>query len=347
MKVKDNIITSLKSIKEIRENYIKNLLIVDNEFQRNHVWNKKNDIQLIETILLGYLIPEIYLWNYSTDPNTGETIVKIVDGQQRLTAINAFLDNKFALEKKYLIENNEEYNNKYFSELDDKFKRYIWNYTLDITTLKQEVTNEEIIKLFIRLNITNKPLTNQELRHASYNGEFRNCAEAISQYEFWKEHKIFTDNEIKRMKDIEFISGLLVFLRDGIKASITQAGLYDAYDKYNLNYYSKEEDVSTTKKILTMLDKLFLFDKLNVDLYSKNTHFYTLFVLMYNISRKGYPLEDMLVKIKNFYLLYSNKPEEDSRVMEYRKITQVSSSIGTSARSNRYKLLSGFVFEEN
>ena len=72
-------------------------IVVDNSFQRKYVWTLKHQIKLIETILMGFPIPEIYLWQRNTNPETGETQFAIVDGQQRLGALTDFINNDFKL----------------------------------------------------------------------------------------------------------------------------------------------------------------------------------------------------------------------------------------------------------
>lgn len=66
-------------------------LVVDKTYQRKKVWGDKDNIRLIETILLDLVIPEIFMWDYDTDPNTGKTITHIVDGQQRMASWLCFM----------------------------------------------------------------------------------------------------------------------------------------------------------------------------------------------------------------------------------------------------------------
>ena len=80
-------------------------LVVDRTYQRKTVWGVKDNIRLIETILLKLIIPEIFLWDFDTDPNNGATITHIVDGQQRINAIFDFIAGKYKLQKKYLTDN--------------------------------------------------------------------------------------------------------------------------------------------------------------------------------------------------------------------------------------------------
>lgn len=66
-------------------------LIIDPDFQRNSVWNPKQKMELIESILMGIPIPVIYLFEMKDGTK------QVVDGRQRITAILDFLNNKFAL----------------------------------------------------------------------------------------------------------------------------------------------------------------------------------------------------------------------------------------------------------
>ena len=166
MRIIDVLQPDKKTSKWIVDNYKNELLVVDNSFQRNYVWLEKHQISLIETILLGYAIPELYLWVIDTDPITGETKYSIVDGQQRIGAVFNFIDGKFKLRRAYLSNKDADYVEKTFSDLSDDEKRLIWSYSFTIRQLPQEVSREEIVKMFLRLNSTDKSLNPQELRNA-------------------------------------------------------------------------------------------------------------------------------------------------------------------------------------
>jgi len=90
---------------------------VDDSFQRRLVWTEKQKIRLIETILINYPMPEIYLWQQPSDPTTGNQSFSVVDGQQRLTAITAFVSNEFALKAVALDPDHrgEDYAGKYWT----------------------------------------------------------------------------------------------------------------------------------------------------------------------------------------------------------------------------------------
>ena len=93
-----------KKISEIIGMRKRGELVVDYSYQRRAVWGEKDWIRLVETILLNLVVPSVYFWNSETDPETGKAILHIVDGQQRITAIQNFVNGEFKLKGNYLLE---------------------------------------------------------------------------------------------------------------------------------------------------------------------------------------------------------------------------------------------------
>ena len=63
------------------------------ELQRESVWSKSQKQLLIDSILNDLDIPKIYI----NEKKTEDTKEEVVDGQQRLTAINEFLNDAYPL----------------------------------------------------------------------------------------------------------------------------------------------------------------------------------------------------------------------------------------------------------
>lgn len=49
-----------KTISDIYSMFTESSLIVDDSYQRRSVWNENDKIRLIETILLNFIIPELF-----------------------------------------------------------------------------------------------------------------------------------------------------------------------------------------------------------------------------------------------------------------------------------------------
>lgn len=116
-----------------RDRYVEGNLTIKLPYQRRPVWAKKQKCYLIESILLGFPIPEIYVQNTRTPD--GKTKYAIVDGQQRIRAILQFIGadddpneeefNKFTLDK---LPASSPWKNMSFSDLRDSEKIEFFNY---------------------------------------------------------------------------------------------------------------------------------------------------------------------------------------------------------------------------
>src|SRR5690348_4466125 len=60
-------------------------------FQRGSVWSKRAKSYFIDTLLRGFAVPIIFLQD-ETDPKTYEIKRLVVDGQQRLRTVLAYVD---------------------------------------------------------------------------------------------------------------------------------------------------------------------------------------------------------------------------------------------------------------
>ena len=145
-----------KSVSEIYRMFNEQKLVVDDTYQRRFVWSEKDKIRLIETILLNLIIPELFFWKASTDPETGESITHIVDGQQRIKAIYSYINNEFKLKPQALLDNGikQSYSNKFFKDLDPEDKTSFWNYQLMVIDIDPKASRKDIITMFNRLNLT-------------------------------------------------------------------------------------------------------------------------------------------------------------------------------------------------
>lgn len=320
------------------------LLSVDNSFQRNYVWLEKHQIKLIETILLGFPIPEIYLWQKDTDADSGNMRYSVIDGQQRLGAILDFISDDFSLSSNFLDEENIklDFVGKKFSELSPEHKSAIWKFKLSIRLVGEAVQRKDVVKMFLRLNSTNMTLNPQELRNAEFEGLFLNVANEIAENEFWTKHSIFTLKDLRRMNDIQFISSILMFLRLGIGEDTTQENFNKVYDLYNEEYDEKDEDKKTVYQIMSESEKIINNNKDIERFLRKKTHLYTLFLLIYYFVKKQNGVgAKQIDNFKKFVMAYNDieitnqlfGKETVEEILEYKKL----SSTGTQSKSNRMR----------
>ena len=346
MKVIESIDFETHDIKWLHDMHKKGLLEIDNSFQRNYVWTQKNQNKLLETILLGFSIPEIYLWNTGTDPDTGDTRYSIIDGQQRSGAIMEFINGNYKLRGLYLDKDSNIFDaikDKNFQELDSSHKQSIWSYKFSLKIVREQVQKDEIIQMFLRLNSNNYTLNPQELRHAEFNGKFLKLAEKISEFDFWKHHNYFSTADMRRMKDIAFISNLLIFMRFVIDGEITSTGINKAYELYNDEYLEENEDEEVFKNILSEIEKIIDNKEDRINFLKKNVHFYSLFTAIYPFIKDGKQLEPhQIQRYQTFIDNYENDEKLETIFEElYKEIEIYKSKVkeGTNQKSNRLQRL--------
>lgn len=287
MKLIDSIDIQPQTIKWLFDLHNKGLLVVDNSFQRNYVWTKRNQVQLIESILMGYPIPEIYLWNTGTDEDSGDTCYSIVDGQQRTGAIFQYMANSFKLTESALNESNDCYKrikNRFFKDLDPDDKKALWSYVFSVRLIRSSVKRENIVTMFLRLNSNNMTLNPQELRNAEFEGEFMKVTSYLSELDFWNENTLFGIADRRRMRDISFISTLLVFMKQGIQEDIRNNNLNTIYDLYNDNYPSKDDDIERFQSVLDQIDVVMERNKERSKILRRQVHLYSLFTAVYEVT---------------------------------------------------------------
>jgi len=188
------------SVFQFIRKYDSGKLIIDPDFQRNVVWKPEQKSRFIESIILNFPLPPIYV-NQSVD---GDFI--IIDGLQRTTAMYDFYKNKYPLVG---LEALPKLNGKYFEDLSE-LKTKIEDKKLLLYILKPSVPLKVVYDLFNRINTGGTPLNRQEVRNCIFKGNstilLKKLAESI----------YFTsaiDNGIspKRMKDREAVLRYLSF----------------------------------------------------------------------------------------------------------------------------------------
>lgn len=351
-----------KSINEINNMFMNETLIVDDSYQRRSVWNESDKIRLIETILLNFIVPEIFLWKAETNPDTGKSITHIVDGQQRIKTIIDFINNEFCLKKNALLEekSKQEWGNKYFKDLDGDIKKNFWNYQLMIVDIDGNATREEIVNMFRRLNLTDYSLNNQEKRN-SMSGEFASLARKLSELPIWETYKLFNNTDIKRMKDVEFCASLILLYRSGIIDQSDQKALNRAYEDLKSGYVEAEDDQKAILGAISII-KHFLDSELLLSFLQKKSQLYTMFSVIFYMQREDISFDiDMVIKLETFVEMYSvfdNSMNIDNLIAEEKilfdniKKYKLASSEGLNKLTNRmirFNILKSFLFndEEN
>jgi hypothetical protein len=215
----------------------RNEIIVNRNYQRSDkVWPPVARSYLIETILKGFPIPKLCLYQV-TDVRSRTTHKEIVDGQQRSTAIFEYYNDEFRTSKRV---ENEDVKNKKYSELDDEYKQKFLEYAINVD-LFLSATPAEVVEVFRRMNSYTVPLNAEENRHASYQGQFKWFINDVAD----KLEKIFLDTQILsekqlvRMADNKLLTELCDSFWNGIRT--TNKKILDSAYKEHDSVFSDEK----------------------------------------------------------------------------------------------------------
>lgn len=155
----------LDYLKKVINEYITEMdLIMEPDFQRGHVWSKKQKISYVEYFLRGGLSGrDIYfncpIW-HSIKRNNSQAYIEfvLVDGLQRLTALLDFLNNKIKVF------------GHYFSEYEDKPNMLKHNLKFHVNDLK---TRSEVLNWYLEMNTGGTVHSKKEIERVTelYNEE--------------------------------------------------------------------------------------------------------------------------------------------------------------------------------
>lgn len=212
-------------------------------FQRNFVWDIKRSSKLIESLILGLPVPQLFLYEQAKNK------FLVIDGQQRLMSIYYFIkqrypkrekrnDLRIIFEKHGRIPDDVLHDDEYFSnfrlqlpgrlpEKPNPFDKKSYStlgdakLQLDLRPLRNIVVRQSspenddssVFEIFSRLNSGGVNLTSQEIRMSLYHSEFYNSLMRLNTYDGWR--KILA-NPVPdlHLKDVEILLRLFAMMID-------------------------------------------------------------------------------------------------------------------------------------
>ena len=215
------------------------------EYQRRLRWDDDKKSQLIESFIMNVPVPPVFLFEASLGQ------FEVMDGQQRLSAIVDFMQNRFRLEG---LKVWPPLNNRTFSDLPATLKRALSRSKISAITLSAEgVTDEASIDLrtqvFERLNTGGERLNAQELRNSIYGGPFNGLLLELSALRLFTDawdippheenvdadgtpsQELRKNNLYKRMSDVEIVLRFFAFLEEERITGSVKRMLDDAVER--------------------------------------------------------------------------------------------------------------------
>ena len=279
-------------------------------FQRRSVWRPGAKSYFIDTVARGLPAPIIYL-RQRIDLDSQKTIREVVDGQQRLRTIFSYIrpgllrdydPAQDAFQVTHL--HNDAIAGRPFDKLSNHHRNRILEYEFSTHVLPSSIEDRDVLEMFARLNATGEKLNPQELRNAEYFGELKTLMYELAreQLENWMTWKIFSDNQIARMKEVELTSDITMNMVHGLMGK-RQNSLNNLYKMYDTQFYGRDEVTRRFRHTMAQIEDL-LGSVISATVYTSEVHFFTLFVFLYDRlyglgsaltpSRKPNPLKPAL-----------------------------------------------------
>lgn len=203
-------------------------------FQRNFVWDQVRSSKLIESLILGIPVPQLFLYEQARNR------FLVIDGQQRLMSIYYFMKRRFPLREKRVelraifdqegkIPDEILHDDNYFSDFRLKLSEKLpnkknkfngLNYStlgdyktqLDLRPIRNIVVKQNspaeddssIYEVFNRLNTGGINLRPQEIRTSMYHSRFYDMLYRVNQNSVWRT-MLMSDEPDIHMKDIEIL----------------------------------------------------------------------------------------------------------------------------------------------
>ena len=229
-------------------------------FQRNYVWDIKRASKLIESLIIGLPVPQIFLY----EENRNRFLV--IDGQQRLMSIYYFMRQRFPLmerrselrkifDEEGRIPDSIFHDDQYFQKFSLKLSRRLnnepnrfsdLNYatlgdyktSFDLRPLRNIIVKQispteddsAMYEIFNRLNTGGVNLTPQEIRSSLYHSRFYTMLSRINMKPEWRRLLGIEEPDI-HVKDVEFLLRGFAILLEGANYNPSMSKFLNSFSK--------------------------------------------------------------------------------------------------------------------
>lgn len=265
-------------------------------FQRNYVWDRKRASKLIESLLIGLPVPQVFLYE------EGRNSFIVIDGQQRLLTLYFFAKGRFpkpsirgrlrpsfgqgALSDELLADNElfEPFKLSLSKSASGHMNRFHGltyetleeeKINLDLRTIRNVVVKQTtpagdsaVFEIFSRLNTGGVNLSPQEIRASLYHSELFNEVLEINQQDYWR-RLLGMPNPDPRMRDIEFLLRGLALARGVDHFSGSMASFINTFC-HQAQSFSETQAQEAATDIVTFLR---LFDNAPSDVFMRGPKF--------------------------------------------------------------------------
>lgn len=308
------------TIEDIISDMKKDRFLIRPEYQRSEVKNIQKSSYLLESIMLGIIIPPIFIYKRA------DKVKEVVDGQQRLLSILGFLGKTYKDEMGNMVSSSKdkyklsklriltELNGVNIDTISEQFEDKILEFPLDIIEIDASLNSEfSQTDLFTRLN--SKPYPIKENTFEMWNAYIdKDIILRIREIANKYENKIFRSKDT-RMRVEELVTSLAYLdyrMKENGIEFIHLLNIYKRYNRFCARIMSKEnvtkiltevsndnsqkflESVNSVETFIYKIDSLINSDIKNLGkLFAHNNkgnqfktdqNFYFLWMILYGIN---------------------------------------------------------------
>lgn len=259
------------SIADFLEWHNNNQLELSPDYQRRSVWSQSAKSYLIDTIVRGKPVPKILI----TLKLLGSRQIRtVVDGQQRLRAILEFINGDFKISRAH----NKTFAGYSFEMLPENNRNEFLQYELGVDVL-YDMSFEDILDIFARINSYTVTLKTQEKRNARYIGFFKQFVydSGLKYVRYFIDGGIMTTRQVTRMAEAELAAELFVAMIGGVQTNKNTERYYKEFEDEigNLEEASEQFD-----EIMSYIGAIYPPEEIAETNWARIHFFYTLFCVI-------------------------------------------------------------------
>lgn len=225
---KTKIVKQTWSIQEIYQKIKSGRLVLAPDYQRNEIWKTDKKTAFIESLYMGIIVPPIYVVEIPGKDLLDDSTYEVVDGKQRLTAIEKFLTNKLLLSSKSLEYYKDWFANKGYNDIREQYQEMTFEMlssVLDIYVITANSPEFTKYDIFSRLNKGAEKLKVNEIRKAIYRSSLIDSVILFVKDQLLNNKteytKAFSQNDIKRFDDYgRFFASISFYVKSDITSCV-------------------------------------------------------------------------------------------------------------------------------
>ncbi len=296
-------------------------------FQRSSVWRPGDRSRFLDSLLRGYPVPAVFLYERKGEKN--KRILDVIDGKQRIESVFLFM----GILKKHAnngyvatLSRNEDGENVRrrlaWDDLTNEERRRILHAQVPVIFVSGDLGT--ICDVFVRINSTGKPLTTGEIRKAKYlDSDFLSAVQGLanSVQNLLLTKKVLTLEQIDRMEDVSLLADLAIAVYHN-QVKDKKKAVEKELTRKSIDGRSIPKTIKETAHAIRFTCKSLLPD-IGLTRFRKRSDFYSLTFLVSKLLKDGLAEknDDAIIKARQLLNEFSKETQAVAlRQREFRSI---------------------------